>query len=94
MGKIWRPIFALSSEWEEKLLMSSMAHRTAEAFHIVRCLDHSGKLDDFPQDKKQKAATASLRDKQHEQDFAGPLYVLLEFLDQSVAFALRKFCST
>ena len=47
------PIFALSSDWEEKFLIHSMAHSTAEAFNIVRCLDQSGKLDDSPQDKKQ-----------------------------------------
>ena len=50
-----------------------MAYSTVEAFNIVRCLDHSGKLADSPQDKKQKAATALLRDKLHEQDFAGPI---------------------
>ena len=59
------PIFALSFGWEEKLLVSSMAHSIAEAFNTVRCLDHSGKLDDFPQDKKQEAATALHRDKLH-----------------------------
>ena len=67
------PIFALSSDWEEKFLISSMAHCTAEAFNSVRCFDHSGRLDDSPQDKKQKAATALLRDRLHEQDFAGPI---------------------
>ena len=68
------PNFALNSGWEEeKLLISSMAHSTAEAFNIVSCLDHSGKLDDTPQDKKQKAATALLRDKLPEQDFAGQI---------------------
>ena len=50
-----------------------MARSTAEAFNMVCCLDRSGKLDDSPQNKKQKAATALLRDKLHEQDFAGPL---------------------
>ena len=50
-----------------------MAHCTAEAFNVVRCLDHSSKLDDSPQDKKQKGATALHRDKLHEQDFAGPI---------------------
>ena len=50
-----------------------MAHGTAEAFNIVRCMNHSGKLDDSPQDKKQKAATALLRDNLYEQDFARPI---------------------
>ena len=39
-----------------------MAHCTVEAFNIAHCVDHSGKLDDSPHDKKQKAATALLRD--------------------------------
>ena len=50
-----------------------MARGTAEAFNIVCCLDRSGKLDDSPQNKTQKAATALLRDKLYEQDFAGPI---------------------
>ena len=50
-----------------------MAHSTAEAFNIVCCLDHSGKLDDSPQDRKQKVATALLRDTLHEQGFAVPI---------------------
>ena len=55
------PIFALSSEWKEKSLA------------IVRRLDHYGKLDESPQDKKQKAATALLRDEFQKQDFAKPV---------------------
>ena len=69
-----------------------MAHCTAEAFYTVRFSDHIGKLDGSPQDKKQKAATALLRDKLHEQDFAGPIsHVPPEFLDRSDAVALRRF---
>ena len=49
-----------------------MARSAAEAFNIVRCLDHSGKVDDSRQDKRQKVATASLRDKLLAQDFAWP----------------------
>ena len=60
------PIFALSSEWKEKFLNLSMAHSTMEAFDIVRRLDDDGKLDESPQDKKQTAATALLRDKLQE----------------------------
>ena len=44
-------IFVLSSEWEEQFLIRSMAHGTVEAFNNVRCSDHSGKLDESPQDK-------------------------------------------
>ena len=67
------PIFALSSEWKEKFLNPSMAHSTMEALAIVRGLDHDGKLDESPQDKKQKAATALLRDELQKQDFAKPV---------------------
>ena len=45
------PIFVLSSDWEEKFLILSMAHSTVVALNTVRCLDHSGKLDESPQDK-------------------------------------------
>ena len=50
-----------------------MARSTTEAFKMVCCLDRNGKLDDPPQDKKQKAATTLLRDELHRQDFAGPI---------------------
>ena len=36
----------------------SMAHSRMEACEIVRRLDHDGKLDESPLDKKQNAATA------------------------------------
>ena len=49
-----------------------MARSTAEVFNIVCCQYRNGKLDDVPQDKKQKAARSLLRDKLHTQDFAGP----------------------
>ena len=52
-----------------------MARSTADAFNIVRCLDHNGKLDDSPQDKKQKAATPCSRDEVYRQDFAGPIFL-------------------
>ena len=52
-----------------------MACRTANAFDIVCCLDRDGKLDEAPQNKKQKVATGLLRDKLYEQDFAGPISV-------------------
>ena len=50
-----------------------MACSTANAFDIVCRLDRDGKLDEVPQNKKQKVATGLLRDKIHEQDFAGPI---------------------
>ena len=36
-------------------------------------LFRDGKLDEVPQNEKQKVATGPLRDKLHEQDFAGPI---------------------
>ena len=53
--------------------LPSMTRSTAETFNIVCGLDRNGKLDDSPQDKKQKAATALLRDELLAQDFAGPV---------------------
>ena len=50
-----------------------MACSTAEAFNMVCRLDHDGKLDEAPQNKKQKVATGVLCDKLHTQDFAGPI---------------------
>ena len=64
------PIYALSSEWKEKFLRPSMARNTMEAYEIVCRLDHAGQIDDSPHGKKQKAATALLRDKIRKQDFA------------------------
>ena len=46
------PFFALSSDWEEKFLIPSMACSTVEAFDIVRRLEHSVKLDESPQEQK------------------------------------------
>ena len=66
------PVLALSPIWDKEFLAPSMARSTADAFHIVRCLDHTCKLDDAPQDKRRKVATALLRDKLLAHDFAGP----------------------
>ena len=62
-----------SSTWEKEFLAPSMARSTADAINLVCCLDHNGKLDDSPQEKKQKAATTLLRDEFFRQDFAGPI---------------------
>ena len=67
------PIFALSPIWEKEFLAPSMACSTADAFDIVCRLDRNGKLDEVPQNTKQKVATGLLLEKRHEQDFAGPL---------------------
>ena len=39
-----------------------MAHSTMEAYEIVCRLDPTGRIADYPNDKKQKAATTLLRD--------------------------------
>ena len=67
------PVLALSYNWEKEFPAPSMARSTAEAFNIVCRLDHDGKLDEVPQDKKQKVATSLLCDKLPAQDFAGPI---------------------
>ena len=91
-GRFFALIFVLRSDWAKKFLAPSLARGAADAFTIVSCLDRNGKLDDSPQDKKQMA------EPQH--CFAGnfsrtlpdkSLYVLQEFLDRSVAFALWRF---
>ena len=72
-----------------------MARGTAEAFNIVCCLGRSGKLDDSPQNKKQKAATALLRDNYMSKTLPDQsLHMDPKFLDRSVGFALWKFCLT
>ena len=57
---------------EEKILPPSMACGTTDAFDIICRLDHDSKIDEAPQNEKQKIATGLLRDKLFEQDFAGP----------------------
>ena len=66
-------IHALGSEWKEKFLSPSMGHNTMEVYEIVCRPDHTGKIDDSPHGKKQKAATALLRDEIRKQDFAKPV---------------------
>ena len=66
-------IFPLSPIWEKEFLAPSMACNTANAFDIICRLDDDGKLDEVPQNKKQKIATGPLVDTLHEKDFAGPL---------------------
>ena len=56
-----------------EFLAPSMACTTVDAFNIVCRLDHDGKLDETPQNKKQQIATGLLCDKLFEQDFAGPI---------------------
>ena len=56
------PICALSPAWEKEFLAPSMACSTANAFDMICSLDRDGKLDDAPQNKKQKLVTGLLRD--------------------------------
>ena len=78
-------IFVLCTNWEQKFLAPSMARGTADAFDIVCRLDHDGKLDEVPQDKKQKLATGILPDKLYEQDFAGRISVAIELQTSCLA---------
>ena len=66
-------ILALSPNWETEFIAPSMARSTADAFNIVCRLYRNGKLDEVPQDKKQKVARRLLCDKLLKQDFAGPI---------------------
>ena len=66
-----------------------MARSTAEAFNMACCLDRNGKLDDSPQDKKQKAATTLLRDVVHGIILLDRSpYLPPRFWDRSVVFEL------
>ena len=65
-----------------------MTHNTVEACEIISRLDHNDKLDDSIHGKKQKAATAS--NYMRRTLLGQSPYVLLEFLDHSVAFALHR----
>ena len=74
-GCNFAPIFrSLSPDWEKEFLAPSMACSTADTFNTVCRLDHDGKFDEAPQNKKQKVATGLLRDRLYEQDFAGPIF--------------------
>ena len=68
-GHNFAPIFSFSPVWEKECLAPCMACSTADAFNIVCSLDRDGKLDEAPQDKKQKVDSGLLSDKVCEQDF-------------------------
>ena len=65
-----------------------MACSTANAFDIVCRLDRDGKLEEAPQNWKQKVATGLLRGKLHEQDFAGPTIAAKKYSFD----ALQAYC--
>ena len=58
---------------EGKTLKTSMAYGTMEAFDYVCHMDHAGKIADCPGDRKQKVATALLRDTIQKRNFAIPI---------------------
>ena len=68
-----RSHFCLHLRMEGEFLNPSMSQCTMEALAFVRHLDHHGKLDESPQDKKQKAVTALLRDELQKQVFSKPV---------------------
>ena len=53
-GHNYTPMFTLSPFWEKEFLVPSTAHSTADAFDR---LDSDGKLDEVPQNEKNKVAT-------------------------------------
>ena len=70
-----------------------MDHNTVEAYKIVRRLDHTGKIDDSRHGKKQKAATALLRDEFQKQDIAKPVSLRLQSSWASQSFLHCTVCT-
>ena len=69
----YAPDLALSPTWETEFLAPSVARSTADAFNIVCLLDHDGKLMSPHKTRSKNVPTKLLRDRQHTQDFAGPI---------------------
>ena len=66
-------ICALTPEWEERFLKTSMAFSTMEASEYVRQIDRTGKIAESPNHRIQKAATTLLCDTIQNRDFALPV---------------------
>ena len=66
-------LFALTPEWEEKCLKTSMAYSTMEASENKSHLGHAGRIADSPSEKKQKAATTLARDAIPKRDSSPPI---------------------
>ena len=69
----WPTFLALSVTWEKEFLAPSVARSTGDAFNIVCLLDHDGKLMSPHKTRSKNVPTRLLRDRQHTQDFAGPI---------------------
>ena len=95
-GQNSAPIFALSSSvWEKEFLAPSMACSTANAFDIVCRLDRAGKLDEAPQNKKQKGATGLILTNYMSRILLGLFpFEVLKLWDRSVVIELRTSCTT
>ena len=66
-------ICALTPEWEERLIKTSVALGTMEAIEYVRRIDRTGQIADPSGGKIQKAATTLLCDTTQKRDFAFPI---------------------
>ena len=66
-------IFALTPEWEEKFLRTSMAFSTMKACEYVHRIGRTGEIADSPEIKIQKAAMTLLCDTTLERNFAIPV---------------------
>ena len=67
-------MYALTPEWEERFLKTSMAFfSTMEAYGYVRQMDRAGRIADSSRDKIQKATTTLLCDTNQKSDFALPI---------------------
>ena len=84
-------IYALTSEWEDKFLKTSVAYSTMESYEYVCHMDHAGRIADSLCDKKQKASTALLRDTiQNEILLYGSLHLPPESWDRSADTSWHK----
>ena len=82
-------IYALTSEWEEKFLTTSMSCSTMEAREYVYQMDRAGRIADSPEKKIQKAATTLLCDTIQKRDFASRI-AAPESWDQSADISWPK----
>ena len=85
-GYDFAPIFALSSEWEKKILAPSMARSTADAFTVVTNLMILHRTRNKRQPQHLFATNYMSRTLPDQSLYEPP-----EFLDRSVVFALWRF---
>ena len=67
------PLFALSFEWKDKVLNSSMAQSIMEVYEVVCRLDHTCRCTESPNDNMQKTATTLLRVGIQKESFFKPV---------------------